>query len=348
MTSLTQTAIITRKIIRYSLLAIVLLIVGRILIGAGIKAYRYFFPAPPPPPTVAFGKLPKLEFPQNVVTGNLTYNIETAQGGLPTLPTQAKVYFMPKLSPNLLSLDAAIQKAQDLGFLPQPQEISQTIYRFPHKDAPAALQINIVTGIFSISYDLSADSSPIERIPPAPEVAASQVRSYLSSADLLPEDLTGPTSHEYLKIEDGKLVSALGQSEADLIKVNFFRKNYDELPSLPPTTNESNVWFIVSGARERQKQIIASEFHYFPVDESELATYPIKTAEEVYSELTSGGGIAYVASSPVNEGSITIRKVYLAYYDSGRPAEFFQPTVVFEGEGFRAFVPAVNTEYYGE
>lgn len=346
MASLTKTAILTRKIIRYGILGIILLIIGRIAIGAGIKIYRHFFPAPPPPPTVSFGKLPTLDFPDGVDLGSVNYSIETPEGELPSLPTQAKVYFMPKQSANLLSLDAARQKATDLGYADNPQEVSDTIYRFPHKDQPASLQINIVTGIFSISYNLSADPSPIERIPPTPEVAASQLRSYLSSADLLPEDLTGPATHEFLKIEEGQLKSAIGQSEADLVKVNLFRKAYDEIPSLTPDPTEANVWFYVSGARERQKQFIAAEYHYFPVDDSQSATYPIKSAGEALNELKAGN--AYIARSSTNEGNITIRRVYLGYYDSGKPSEFFQPIVVFEGDGFTAYVPAVTADYYGE
>lgn len=344
MTSLTKTAIITRKTIRYSIFAVIILIVGRIFLSTGIKVYRHFFPAPPPPPTVSFGKLPKLEFPEGKSAENLTFTLETPEGGLPELTTQTKVYFMPKFFPNLLSLDAAIQKAQGLGFNPQPQKVSDTIYHFSHKNSPATLKINTVTGIFSISYDLSADSTPIEGVPPAPEVAASIVRSYLSSADLLPEDLTGPTSHQYLKIKEGNLTSALGRSEAHLIKINLFRKAYDNLPSLPPDPNQANIWFLVSGSREKQKQIIAAEFHYFPVDKTQSATYPIKTAEKALEELKAGQG--YIASTP--EKNVVIRRVYLAYFDPGKTSGFLQPMVVFEGDGFLAYIPAVTADYYGE
>lgn len=346
MASLTRTAIVTRKIIRYSILGVILLIIGRIAIGAGIRAYRYFFPPPPPPPTVTFGKLPELVFPDGVDVGNVNYTIETPEGEVPEFSTQAKVYFMPKQSANLLSLDAATQKAIDLGYEGNPQEVSDTVYRFQRGDSPATLQINIVTGIFSISYNLSADSSAIERLPPSPEVAASEVRSYLSSADLLPEDLSGPTTGEFLKIEGGQLVDALGRNEADLVKINLFRDQYDELPTLPPDPNEANVWFYVTGAREKKNQFVAAEYHYFPVDNSQSATYPIKTAQEALNELKAGN--AYVAFAGQQEGNITIRRIYLAYYDSGKPSEFFQPIIVFEGDSFMAYIPAVSSDYYGE
>ena len=348
MASLTQVSITARKIIRYGIFFVIFLIVARILFGIGSGLYRRFFPAPPPPPTVTFGKLPKLPFPQKDKV-NLTYILETPEGGLPILPTQSKIFFMPKLAPNLLSLDVAREKANSLGFLPTEQAVSQTIYKFSHKDSPAVLEMNIVNGNFSISYDLKTDPSPIERKPPAPEVAAAAVRSYLSSADLLPEDLTGPTANEFLRIETDKLIGALSLSDSDLIRINFFRKTHDDLPSLTSEPNKGNVWSIVSGAREREKQIIAAEYHYFPVDEGKFSTYPIKTSQIAWDELSAGG--AFVASPGGNSegGAVTIRRVYLAYYDAGGYTEFFQPIVVFEGDnGFVAYVPAVTADYIGD
>lgn len=352
MSSLTQVAISTRKVIRYGVFFIIFLIVGKMLLGSVISLYRKINPPPPPPATVKFGKLPTLPFPaptEGEVKPNLTFSLETPEGGLPALPPQTNVYFMPKISSNLLSLQIATDKAVSLGFSPNWQEVSDTLYKFPHVTEHSELLMNIITGAFSISFDLKSDSSPLSRRPPAPEIAAAQVRSYLSSADLLPEDLTAEITHEFLKQEGESLVPALSLSEASLIKINFFRRPYNELPSLTPKPNESNVWFIVSGLSEKQKQIVASEFHYFPVDESESSTYPLKTAEEAWSQLNAGG--AYIASYGLNQDGdqVKIRRIYLAYFDGGEPTEFFQPIIVFEGDkGFVAYTPAVTLDYYGE
>lgn len=318
------------------------------LFSTGISVYRHFYPEPPPPPTVAFGRLPKLPFPEKEISGTPSYILETPEGGIPVLPTQTKVYFMPKPVQTQLNLELAKDKATNLGFNPDGQQISQTLYRFAHQRVPSTLAMNIINGIFSISYDLSIDSSPLESKPPAPEIAASQIRSYLSSANLLPEDLSGPTVHQFLKIEEGSFADALSLSEADLVKVYLYRKSYNDLSSLTPNPNQANTWFMVSGSRERDKQMIASEFHYFPIDEDKSATYPIKLAEAAWEELKAGN--AFIASQGVdNESNIVIRRVYLAYYDAGVSIEFYQPIVVFEGDrGFSAYVPAVTSDYYGE
>jgi hypothetical protein len=349
MTGLTQVAITARKVIRYTLFFIVFITIGKILLDASIGIYKKIFPPPPPPATIKFGKLTKIPFPNNGITAKLTYTLETPEGGFPKLSTQAKVFFMPKLNPNLLSLDVAKEEAKALGFTLDPEQVSDTVYKFGNPITPSYLQINIVTGVFSISYDLAADRTPIDTKPPAAEIAASILRSDLSGASILPEDLTGPTTHEFFKLSDGRLVTALSLSESDVVKVNLFRKSYDDLPAMTGDPNEANVWAIVSGATNREQQIIAAEYHYFPVDESQASTYPIKTPQEAFAELQGGG--AFIANLGTNKdgGSLKIRRMYLGYFDPETPTDFYQPIYVFEGDnGFTAYLPAVTADYYGE
>lgn len=350
MTGLTKVAIIARKTIRYGIYAILFLIFGKILLDSGIKIYKKLFPAPPPPATVKYGRLPKIPFPANGITTKFTYTLETATGALPTdIPTQAKVYFMPKRSANLLSLDSAKVTSEALGFGENAIQINDTVYKFTSPKFPVSLQINIITGTFSIAYDLASDPSPLEVKPQIAEVAASELRSLLSGANILPTDLTGPVTNNYLKLSNGKLVNALSLSEANLIKINLFRKSYDNLPSMTGNPDQANVWAIMSGANNDNQKVIASEFHYYPVDETQFSTYPIKTPEEAFAELQSGN--AYLALTGLNKDgtNLKIRRVYLAYFDPNIITEYFQPIYVFEGDnGFVAYLPAVTAEYYGE
>jgi len=326
----------------------VFLIVGKIVFDLAINIYKRVFPPPPPPATVAFGKLPKLSLPENQGLPELTYGVETPDGKVPTfkdLANQAKVYFMPRSSQTQLNLEETKRTVSGLGFNPEGQPASETLYRFPHRSAPSSLEINIITGVFSLSYDIAADPTILEKRPPVPEIAVSQVRNFISRGGLLTEDLGGPTKHEFLRIEGGKFISALSLSDANLIKVNLFRKDYDELPALTLTPDEANVWFIVSGAGQN---MVGGEYHYFKVDPTKFATYPIKTGQQALDELKAKAG--YVAKLGQNEsGNIVIRRIYLAYYDPPVASDFYQPIVVFEGDnGFVAYVPAVTSDYYGE
>ncbi|MCX6705161.1 MAG: hypothetical protein NT162_02380, partial [Candidatus Woesebacteria bacterium] len=178
-------------------------------------------------------------------------------------------------------------------------------------------------------------------------VAASEFRSILSGAGILPPDLTGPTTSKYMKLSNGQLVTALSLSESNMVKVNLFRKNYDNLPSVAGIPDQANVWAIISGSANRDQQIIASENHYYSVDETQYSTYPIKTPTEAFAELQNGQ--AYIAAIGLNKDgdNLKIRRMYLAYFDPGSITEFYQPVYVFEGDnGFMAYLPAATSAYY--
>lgn len=352
--NLTTLAVTTRKIVRYSIYFLIFFAIARIIFGIGISVYRRLVPPKEEPPTVGFSKLTKIPFPDNdTALPALEFKIETSTGELPTFPDRMSVYFMPQPSSNLFSADLAKQKATALGFTSEPQELSTTLYRFPHPSLPSNLEINIVTGNFSISYNLASDPSPLTDLPPAPEVAKSTVKNILTAALSYTTDLDGPVTHEFLKVEGQNLVSALSLSEANLIKINLFRKALDEKGEYPNVTakpSQSNVWFILSGAKDfdKAKQMIAAEYRFFPIDKEKKETYPIKSSSQSLEDLKNGK--AYIASLGLNpDGKITIRKIYLAYYDPGVSAQFLEPVVVFEGDrGFVAYTPAVTEDYYSE
>ena len=354
MTGLTQVAITARKTIRYIIFFIVFLTIGRVLLGAGVSFYLKIFPPAPPPPSVKFGKLTKIPFPANKLSAKLNFTLETATGSFPTdISTQAKVYFMPKVNPNLLSLDNAKAKAKAMGFNdPNPLAESDTLYKFKSANFPSTLEMNIITGAFSISYDLTADRTPIDNRPPAAEIAAAEFRSILSGANILPDDLSGPMIPDYLKLESGTLTPVLALSEADVTKVNLFRKPYDKLPSLTASPNVSNAWGMVAGGQQKEQQIVVAEYHYFPVDETQYSTYPIITPQEAFNELQAGNEFIASLGQYKDGNSLKIRKIYLAYFDPDVASDFYQPMYVFDsGENdpsnsFIGYVPAINPSYY--
>lgn len=342
---LTDTAIKARQGVKFGILFLVFIMIARALVGAGQFIYKNYVPKPTEPPTIGFGPLPQLPFPQSdILASDLVINVETASGSLPNFPGQTKVYFMPQATTTLFSLENARSKANSIGFTATPIEINPTVYRFLHPDIPATLEMDIVNNSFSVSYNLAADPTPLEDLPPTAEDAEKIARGILSNMKLSQEDITGDTTSEFLKVEGQNLVSALSLSEADLTRVNLFRKDYDEIGPITPDPNRSNIWFILSGAK-RDRQLIAAEYHYFPIDEEQFHTYPLKSASQAVDELTSGQ--AYIASLGLNTGDqVTVRRVYLAYYDPDEPTEFYQPVYVFEGDkGFYAYVQAVSNEY---
>lgn len=355
--TLTLIAIKARKVIRYGIILFVLVVIGRIALIGAIDLYRNLRPSPPPPPTVNFGRLTELPFPDlNIELPELTFTLDTPTGALPTFPDQMRVYYMPQKTANLFSIDRMRQRATALGFNTQPREQSPTIYIFNHATAPSTLTMDAVYETFSLSFNLDQDSTPLSTRAPDVQTATEAVRRSLSQASSLPEDLSGAVTHEFLRVAGENLVRALALSDAQLTRINLNRspivigegENAPTYPSVTANPKEGNVWFIVSGSSERERVLIAGEYRYFPIDYTKIETYPIKTAMQAYEELKAGKG--YIANLGLNtDGQITIRGASLAYYDPNVPYSYYQPVIVFEGTGeFVAYVPAVTADYYGE
>lgn len=254
---------------------------------------------------------------------------------------------MPQRTASFLDLDEATKLARSLGFSGNTTNISETIYRFDNRELPSSTDVDIVNKTFSVNYNLSASPELLGFRPRSAEDAVSAARSFLSSGNLLPEDLEmGQKTFEFLKAKPPSFITVASLSEANFVRVNLFRANYSELSVLTSDKKRSNVWFLVGGDKGGTSRIVAGEYHYFAVDVNQSSTYPVKTGEAAWEDLKNGR--AFIISGSEGAKDITIRKIYLAYYDSGEPQGFLQPIVVFEGDNdFAAYLPAVTDEYYG-
>ncbi len=349
MATLTQTAYLTRKIMLFGAIGLVAIVILKISLGIVGNTWRKLNPPAPPSPTVTFGPLPKLVFPVSPTGGpKLTFKLETIQGGLPKSPTQAKVFFMPLPGPNLLALDRAQQKAQKMGFRSDVEKISDTVYRWnDQKKPPTTLEMDINNGNFHLLYPYQTDQAILgQKNLPTNQQAAQEAKNFLLTNDLLTPDLaTGSAEFDYLKFISPQLTSAISLSEADFVRVNLFRTGLEGLKILPPNPKEALISFLFSGARETGKRLLEVSYTYAAIDPETFSTYPLKTVVSAWQEMQSGqGDIAFLGQNP--EGNITIRQVYLAYYDAQEPQNFLQPVFVFEGDkNFIGYVPAIDPKW---
>lgn len=342
--NLGETAILGRKVIKYGGIGLVFLMIGRVILTASIAYYKKLNPPPPPPPDVKFGKLPKLIFPQKDQPA-LTYTLETRTGGLPAkMDTQFKTYFMPIKRPSLLAYDTSKAIAAKLDFVAEATKLSDTDYRWDNTSPiPSSLTMNVITGAFTLDRRWQDD--------PAYETASiyytdtqvkQRVTNILSRVSLLPEDVkTGESTVQYLKAEGGQLVPAVSASQAQFIRVNLFRANLEEVKVVNPRSDKGLISAVVALQKDEDKQFVSLEYNYFPVETETSAVYPLIGAAEAWQRMQKGGG--FIASYKPGSESVIVRDVYLAYYDSDIPQQYFQPIYVFEGDdGFLGMVPAVS------
>ncbi len=349
MASLTETAFYTRRIIKFGFLGLVAFMIFRSISAAGLRYWRQRHPEPPPPPTVSFGKLPAINFPEpKTSAAGFTYQLETVAGGLPTdLGDRTKVYFIPLRSANLLDLEKAQNQAKRMGFFNQAEKIDANRRRWQKSGVlNSVLTIDIVHGNFELEKNWPENQTIfVEKMLAAKGQAIAEAKSFLSQYGLSHPDLeTGEAKVEYLRYLAPEIIPAVSLSEADLVKVNLFRPKLDNLPLLPPDLEEALVALLFSGSRDNEKRVLAVHYTYFPIITETNATYPLKNIAQAWEELKAGQ--AFVAHCSGPEKNITIRQVYLAYFENSLPQNYLQPVYVFSGSGdFVAYVAAVSSEW---
>ena len=349
MATLTETAYYTRRAINWTILAVIIYILLRIFWSIFVVVWMIVFPPKPIPPNHAFGRLPAIKFLEVATpAAQLTFQLETIEGGVPVASESATVYFMPKSPPNLLGLNKAQEFAGDLQFDPTPVAESKNVYRFNDlRDPLRRLRYDIVSKNFILRYSFEQDASAfLNKNLPLSEAAKLETTTLLQSHDIYPEDFVkGTSTTTFLRLVANKLQTTTSLSQGDAVRINFFRKPIGETPVVTPNPDEASISIILSGAPVMQKRIIQLAYTYWPVDYQITATYPLKSSSTAWEELQSGGG--YIARYPTNgTQNAVVRDVFLAYYDSYEPQTYLQPIFVFEGDnGFVGYVPAVSPQW---
>ncbi len=348
MATLTETAYYTRRTINWLILAVIMYFILRIFWAALVGIFLAVFPPQAPPPNHRFGKLPAVVFPvQATPSGQLTFQLQTIQGSVPPASSSATVFFMPKAAPNLLALSQTEDFAANLGFNPTPTAETKSIYRFNDNIYPLrTFHYDIVSNNFTIKYDFSQDTGLfIGTRPPLVEIATADAKSFLQTYKLFNDDLSHGTSKiSFLKLVSDHFGPATSLSEADAVKIDFFRQSINGMQVFTPNSNQGQAYVIYSGSQNQKKKMLQLTYNFWPIDYLTFATYALKTSNQAWQELQGGGG--YIASYPTNGNTAIVRQIYLAYYDSFDPQPYLQPVFVFQGDyGFLAFVAAVSPEW---
>ncbi len=349
MATLTETAYYTRRAINWAVLVILAYIVLRFLWSIFFSLWLIIFPPKAPPPNQAFGKLPTLKFPSPVASpsGSLVFRLETIEGSVPKASPSATVYFMPKSPPNFLGIPNTQTFATRLGFDPTPIAESKNVYRFIDPQLPLRqLRYDIVSNNFVLLYSYAQDAALFtSQTIPSPEQATAEGKNLLQTYDLYKDDLAGgPTNTSFLKLVGNQLVPTTSASQANSVRVDFFRKPIGDMKLLGARPGQSSIFVLFSGAKDEKKKVLQITYAYWPIDFTTTATYALKSSYEAWQELQSGGG--YIAQYPAVGNTITVRSVYLAYYDGPDAQTYLQPIFVFEGDGgFLGYVPAVSSRW---
>lgn len=344
--SLTQTAYASRRIIKFGSIGIVAF---SMLWGISTAAYKAYMAAHPPyvAPTVKYGRIPRLIFPEKE-TQLKKFTYELPNDTVPTFKDQTKVYVIYRPDKTLLALEEDKKTAASFGFTSEPVQLETGLYKFQDTVNNKTLTVNVLTGDFTMTYPYSSDQMLIKPEKMVSKTEAIAIASgFLGKGKKYTTDLVnGEKIVTFWKIEGDGLKSVSSQSEANAARVDLYRQTLDNLPILSVNFGQASVSVLVSGATVEAKKIIGVNFKDMTINQASYSTYPIKTGQEVVDSLNSGN---YWIARDVSSENVTIRKIYLAYFEPMTLTNYLQPIFVVEGDSndnkFVAYIPAIRSDY---
>lgn len=330
---------------RHILVIGLLSIVGLFLLITVFNAIKNSHPTPEKPPTVDFGKLPSISFPQNVTSQKFTYDVNTLSGNLPAFPDQVPVYKITQPQPSLTALDSAKSLLTNSGFTGEPVKVSDSLYAWTNDDTPPkTIQFNIFSNNFSLNsnYQTDIDVTSANNLPDQ-NGAINTAAGFLQNLSLYPNDVDASKTKVMLfSIANNQLTPASSLSNTQIIRVDFFQGNQNNLPIFYPQPTYSTMTFFVGGGNSLAQVVSGNFFHQGIAPDN--GTYPIISAQVALQELEKGN--VYIASFDNTSTTITIHNIVLGYYMSDTTQQYLQPIIVFEGDhNFYAYVSAIQSNW---
>lgn len=332
--TLTQTAILTKQVIFFSILISIVGITSFI----GYKYWYNFIYLPSVPPVeekadTNFGLLPVPDFPvSNVSSSNFTYSLDTTTGLLPKIgqdpdfPPIIKVYFITKPYASLLSGEKSTELAEKFAITNQPQISSDTQYRFVQGQKTLILDLD--SGNFVYTNEASSSGQELD----SEEQLIEGFKQVLNSLGLLKQDLEGGR----------KDVKFLQKDNVQTAQISFWLNDLDGRPIITPYFNMSLVNALIFKSSANLENYLSLEFVYWPIDTTIFATYPLKDPQIAFDDLRSGKGVVVIEPQ---KPQVSITSITLGYFLPQNYNPYLQPVYIFEGASFVALTSAIDNEF---
>ena len=340
MTSLTETAFFSRKAFKWLIWGLGALLVLVLLIVLGKTIASTVFPPKPPPATVAFGKLPKLDLSEGYqIKSNTSFTIETISGQLPNLVDKAKVFAIDTDESSFGALERTKIRVSKIGFTGEPQEVAGNTFKFQDPKEDRSITVNIASGNFVLASNYQNDPQVISTRPRSLEAAIDLARNFFNNFDITQDDFPqDKIQTAYFRLDGGNLTKTPALSSANLVEVSFQRNSLDDLGVISPQENNPPVKAQVS-----ERRIVEAELSRLSIRPHKFATYPLKGTNKAFEQLKTGFG---AFNKVPTTSTIPIRDVVLSYLETRKFQNYLQPVYVFKSDnGQIAYVSAVDDSW---
>jgi len=298
-----------------------------------------------------FGKIPPPEIKIGTPSGGLEYVLDTVEGSPTTASPTAKVFFLPETSTKFGYREKIYLIAKNLGF--DTETVSHTLsgQKAVFEDAKRRLSIDITNFNYDYEYLYATDEAFFQNIAIPDENQIQQAATdFLKEVGRYPEELAMGKNHILyfnLDTENNRLYATERPQEANVVEVDFYRPDVDAasspIPVVPPSyfNSQNHVVMVFS---ESGVKVLRAKIAFFEKSTTQIGVYPLKTGDTAWVELKAGKG-TIVANDTVGS-SITVKKMFLGYFDPDTYQPYLEPVYVFLGDNnYVGYVPAVSNAY---
>lgn len=353
--SLTEASYYFRKIAPFAILSFIVLFI--LYYSAQLVILLTQLRAPEAPPIASiinttFGVIPKPIVGQATSSAGFNYTLDTIDGVPVTATEAATIYFLPQSPARFGFRENVYLMAKTLGI-----NTELTKYRLDgnttvFSDAKNKLTVDITNFNFDYEYlNLANEDEALSksRIPDE-KVIADTATQLLSKLGRYPGELArGKSNIIYLAFnpQSDELTVVKDADNANLVEVDFYRADIDTYPVATPRYFNSQNYMILLFGEEAQPKVIKARISFFERSDDQTGIYPVKSGDQAWEDFTSGGG--YVISGGDNLTDISIRRMFMAYFDPDIRQDYLQPVYVFLGDNnFVGYVPAVSNDFLTE
>lgn len=283
-------------------------------------------------------------------SSQLDYVFDTVEGQPVTATLTAQVFKIPEISPNFSYLTKIYLIAKNMGFDINQIKHTKTGNEVEFSDNMQKLSIDITNYNFTYNYQFDQDPSLFSSGSAVLQGSDAEQKAtdFLKLVDRYPEELAqGKTNLIYFFYDpQTKQMAQLENAEnANLVEVDFFRPDIGDIPMVSSLYLNSQNYIVMKPNVDTTYKILRAQIRFFEKSDQQVGIYPLISADEAFTDLKAEK--AMFINLPANTNQITIKKMFLGYFDSDTYQPYLQPVYVFWGnDDFAAYVPAIKPEYY--
>ncbi len=295
-----------------------------------------------------FDKIRKPYIADASPSAGLRFTLDTVEGRPVTATSSAKIYFMPPAQTRFNYKEKAYLMAKSLGLDTEAASYRLLGSQVSLSDAVQRLTVDIKNFNFTYSYGFDTHPEVLSgTVEPNGAIAQDRARELLRTVGRYPDELTrGKTNVIYFSYDPAtKAMTELKDAKgANLVEVDFYRPDKENIPIVTPRFFNSQNYALLAFYENGSAKVLRAQIQFYETSDEQVGLYPVRSGEEAYEFLKQGFGT--VIANPRRLNSVTIRKIFLAYYDPDVYQDYFQPVYVYLGDdNFVAYVPAVSDAY---